>query len=247
MIRLMKYEFRKTLTAKLILLGITAVLEIVFLISLFAGKEEIMGIGAALLTMTAFSAILVIGLQSIVTLHRDMNTTQAYMLFMTPHSTYSILGAKVLENGLSILMGGAFYFVLGLLDVTLLFSHYGQLDQLWNVFRQMMSSFGMKTELNRYTMLAFVTAMLTEWLSTVGMAFLADTVCSALLKGKKANGLLGFVIFIALSLLLGWIARLVPQSIGIVNVFYADSGIALVWAALMYVLAANVMDRWLSV
>ena len=247
MIRLMKYEFRKTLMTKLIVLGITAVLEAAFLISLFANKEEIMGVSAALLTGTAFAAVVVIGVQSVVTLHRDMNTKQSYMLFMTPHSTYSILGAKVLENGLSILLTGAFFFALGLLDVTLLFSHFGELDRLWDFFRQMMSTLGMKAEINRYSMLAFGLATLTEWLSTVGMAFLADTVSSALLKGRKANGLLAFLIFIALGLLLAWIEHFVPRSIGMVNMFYANSGIALAWAALMYVLTARVMDRWLSV
>ena len=62
------------------------------------------GTGIVLLTMLAMGGIMVIGLASVVTLHRDVSTKQSYMLFMTPNSSYSILGAKMLENGLSILL-----------------------------------------------------------------------------------------------------------------------------------------------
>ena len=247
MLKLMKYELRKTWFTKAILLAVTAAVEAFFLYGLYGEKEDMAAGGAFILLLLAFGGVLVIGLESVITLHRDMNTKQSHMLFMTPNSSYKILGAKVLECSLSILLTGAFFFALGLLDVTLLFSHFGELDRLWDFFRQMMSTLGMKAEINRYSMLSFGLATLTEWLSTVGMAFLADTVSSALLKGRKANGLLAFLIFIALSLLLAWIEHFVPRSIGIVNMFYANSGIALAWAALMYVLTARVMDRWLSV
>ncbi len=108
MLKLMKYEFRKTWITKLILLGVTAVAEIAFLIGLYMEKETTLGLSVMLLVLLAFGGILMIGLYSVMTLHRDMNTKQSYMLFMTPSSSYSILGAKVLECGLSILIGGAF-------------------------------------------------------------------------------------------------------------------------------------------
>ena len=107
---LMKYEFRKTLIAKLIILGTTAVLEILFLLGLYTKHDSLAGYSTIMLTMLAFGGVLFIGLQSVMTLHRDMNTKQSYMLFMTPNSSYKILGAKVLENGLSILMACAFFF-----------------------------------------------------------------------------------------------------------------------------------------
>ena len=42
MIKLMKYEFRKSLMSKLIFVGITVVMEIVFLVGLFGKFEKTM-------------------------------------------------------------------------------------------------------------------------------------------------------------------------------------------------------------
>ena len=115
--QLLKYELRKTQAMKLIILGITAAAELAFLIALFVrnsqgNTDEIIVAMAFLLTMIAFGGILLIGIQSVLTLHRDMNTKQGYMLYMTPRNSYQILGAKMLENGISLVLAGAFFFLL---------------------------------------------------------------------------------------------------------------------------------------
>ena len=71
---LIKYEFRKTWSTKLIILVITACMELAFLISLYLDKENFTGISAVFLTFLAFGGILFIGIQSILTMHQDMNT-----------------------------------------------------------------------------------------------------------------------------------------------------------------------------
>ena len=121
---LLKYEMRKTWFAKLIVLGVAAAAELAFLAALLfrnasGNTDELIAFSTAALFMTA--------------LVRDMNTKQGYMLFMTPRNCYQILGAKMLENGLSIALAGAFFFLLGLLDVTLLFSRMGQLEMFWKM------------------------------------------------------------------------------------------------------------------
>ena len=107
---LMKYEFRKTWFTKVIFLVMTALAEIAYLAGLYGKNDDVMGTGILFLVLLTVGGILVIGLESVVTLYRDMNTKQAYMLFMTPHSDYAILGAKVLECTLSILLASAFFF-----------------------------------------------------------------------------------------------------------------------------------------
>lgn len=244
---LMKYEMRKTLNAKLILLGITAVAEIVFLIGLYAEQEGMLAIGIGILFVLAMGGVLAIGLQSIVTLHRDMNTKQSYMLFMTPNSSYKILGAKVLENGLSILIAGAFFFALGMLDITLLFAKEGSLQKMWEMFGEMINSINKEVQLNAQGMACFVFSLLTGWIATVTAAFLADVVSSALLNGKKFNGILSFVLFLALSFFMGWLEqKVIPASP--VNRYFLLSGVlSLVLSGLMYVGTAEIMERKLSV
>ena len=245
---LMKYEMRKTLSAKLILLGITAVAEIVFLIGLYAEKEGMLAIGIGILFALAMGGVMAIGLQSIVTLHRDMNTKQSYMLFMTPNSSYKILGAKVLENGLSILIAGAFYFALGALDISLLFAKQGQLNQVWQMIQDIIKSFNEEIPLTSDALAAFTFSLLAGWITTVVTAYLADVISAALLNGKSFNGVISFVIFLVLNWAFGWLEGIAIRNIpNVVTMMLVRGGLSLVVAAVMYVAAAQIMEKKLSV
>lgn len=244
---LMKYEFRKTLALKLLVLGVTAVAEILFLAGLYLNKQNLLGTSVFLLVMLAFGGVMIIGLGSILTLHRDMNTKQSYMLFMTPNNCYKILGAKVLENGLSILLAGAFFFGLGALDIMLLFAKEGGLQELWRWVEEIIHSFNRNIQLDAAGLGSLTFGLLTSWIATVTMAYLADVVSAALLNGKRFNGLLSFALFILLSLLLGWIQGHLgnPQSPN--SYFLLHGAVALGASALMYVATAQIMERRLSV
>ena len=251
MLKLMKYEFRKTWITKLILLGVTAVAEIAFLIGLYVERETTLGVSVMLLMFLALGGILMIGLYSVMTLHRDMNTKQSYMLFMTPSSSYSILGAKVLECGLSILIGGAFYFALGTLDLTLLFAKSGELNRLWSAIQDFLSHLTFANHqllIDMEGMAAFVFCLLARWIRTVITAYFAVVISAALLTGKRFNGLLSFVLFLALSWFIGWVAQTVTASIPSINtLLLVDGAISLAFTAVMYVITAVIMERKLSV
>lgn len=248
MIRLMKYEFRKTLVLKLIVMGVTAVAEIVFLAGLWGDLNDALIIGTVLLTLLAFGGVMAIGLGSVVILHRDMNTRQSYMLFMTPNSCYKILGAKVLENGISILMAGAFYFALGALDITLLFAHEGRLADLWKMITDFLTQIDSRITLDTTVMLALTARLLTGWISMIVAAYLGDVISTALLNGKRYNGLVSFIAFVAINWLVNWIQIKATATLNpVTTVFLVASLIALVLSAGMYFVTARIMDRKLSV
>ena len=244
---LIKYELRKTLSVKLILLAIVGALQILFLIGLWGEIADLTAISIALLTMTVFSGTIIIGLGSVVCLHRDMNTRQGYMLFMTPNSCYRILGAKMIEVSLSILITGAFFFVLGLLDVMLLFSHLNQLDQLWNLFQSFLQQMSVELPINRYTAIALAWDFIASWISVVATAYLADVVASALLNGKKLGGVLSVIFFIAISMGVNAVQRPVYQSMKLIPGLWTCGGIMLVLSVVMAVVTAQIMERKLSV
>ena len=250
---LLKYELRKTLMMKLIILGITAAAELAFLIALFLRNSEgntdnVIITTIFLLTFIAFAGILLIGVQSVMTLHRDMNTKQGYMLYMTPRNSYQILGAKMLENGISLVLAGSFFFLLGFLDVTLLFHRLGQLEALWKYVEEFVSMINDQIELNVNGVMCLVAEMLTSWLATVSVAFLADIISAALLNGKRFNGILSFVFFILLNILLNFLQGVfIAKGTPVNTVLMIQGAIALAYSAIMYVLSAFIMDRYLSV
>ncbi len=245
---LIKYEFRKTLSVKLILLGTAALAQLAFMIGLWTGRERIYSLGAFILLLLAFVGVAVIGLTSVLILHRDMNTKQSYMLFMTPNSCYKILGAKVIENGISLLLATVFFFALGALDVSMLMAHEGRLADLWSLVTQFLEGIDSRITLDTETLMSFAFGLLASWFSTVTCAYLADVVSTALLKGKRWNGLGSFALFILLSALMNWaLLRLTDGIASVRTVFLVQAGISMVFSAIMYVLTAQIMERKLSV
>lgn len=248
MLKLMKYELRKTWLTKLILLGIAAVLEIVFLIGLYADKDNWLGLSIGLLTLLAIGGLVTVGVQSVVTLHRDMNTRQSYMLFMTPHSCYTILGAKVLENGLSILLGGAFFFGLGALDLTLMAARHNELNRLIDYVQEIVRTFNEAIPLNMGGVASLVFSVLAGWISSVTMAYLAVVISTALLTGKKWNGFVSFLFYIILNSATSWIVGKIAGTVEeIQGKLILTGGVWLLFACVMYVIAARIMEKDLSV
>lgn len=248
MLKLFKYEFMKTRLSKLIILGITLVLEIAFAASLLKNDDELQAICVLLLVLFATVSILWLGLQSILTLHKDMNTRQSYMLFMTPNSSYKILGAKVLENAASVLLGGVFFCALGVLDLTLLMNHHQALDQLMEMFQDVLESFSKNIRFDTYSILTFCLYTLISWLSTVTLAYFAVIISAALLGGKKGNLFISFLIFLGLTILLSMLLGVVtPATMAVGTVHLIRSAICLIVIAIFWFFSAWIMDKYLSV
>lgn len=246
MLRLLKYELRKTLFSKVALLAVTLVAQAVYMIGYWRRDEDTLTTGAALLFFIAVTGITLMGILSLVILHRDMNTRQGYMLFMTPNSCYKILGAKVIECGLSILLAGAFFFALGMLDFSLLLGK-DMNKQLWEMFNRMIRSVNSKIILDAPHLSALGFSLLADWLCTITTAYLADVVSSSFLNGKKANWVITFLLFLALNYGISKLLKLVPESLGIITVLLVQGAIALVLACIMYVATARLMEKYLSV
>ena len=246
MLRLLKYELRKTLFSKLVLAGVTLIAQAIFLIGLWGHKDNTLAVGAVLLFFIAVIGIGLMGILNLACLHKDMNSKQGYMLFMTPNSCYKILGAKVIECGLSILIAGAFYLALGILDFSLILGQ-GTNEQIWKMLTEVISSINSQIVLDAPHISALVFSMLACWLCTVTIAHLSDVVSSSLLNGKKANWIITFLIFLALNYGISQLLTLVPSSIGIIPVLVWQGVIAIVLAGVMYVITARLMEKYLSV
>ena len=246
MLRLLQYELRKTQFSKLVLLGITLVAQAVFLAGFWGKKAEPLAIGAFLLFSIAIIGIALMGILSVVTLHRDMNTKQGYMLFMTPNSCYRILGAKVIECALSLLLAGAFFFGLGYLDFSLILGE-GTNKQLWDMFNQMVRTINQHIVLDAPHISALIFEIIATWLCTITTAYLADVISSSLLNGKKGGLLITFLIFLLLNYGISKLLQLVPSTIGVIPVLLWQGVIALVLAGIMYVITARLMEKYLSV
>ena len=246
MLKLMKYEFRKTAFSKLILLALTAVSEVAFLLGVFLEKNNLLAMGEIFLLLCAVIGIAYIGLESVIVLQRDLNTKQSYMLFLTPHSSYEILGAKVLENGISILVTGIFFVLVAALDFTVATAYIGGVKEVMDMLKSFLDV-SMRITVDPVQMLFVFFTALAGWIVYIVNADLAVILSATVLAGKKASGLVAFVIFMVLSWLMGLGLDHLPvlHNDDLQFVLYIVAAMAA--SAAVYLLSGWIMEKKLSV
>lgn len=247
MLKLMKYEVRKTMFSKVIILIITALAEIAYLIGVFAKKEDIMAWGIMGLTMCALIGIFYIGIESLIMFHRDLNTKQSYMLFLTPNSSYRILGAKVLENGIAIFVAGAFFALLAALDITIGILYIGGLKEFIDTIQEVIRHVQLQIEIypKQILMVFFVT--LSSWLLMIVTGYLAIVLSATVLAGKRFSGLLSFALYLLLFGVSGKLIDLVPEMQNFYLRFGLIMAVTIVIIFIMYAVTGWIMEKKLSV
>ena len=246
MAKLLRYEFRKTMLAKIIMLAIAGTLELIFVISLLTDSRTLIAFSSLMLLSAATNGVTFIGLWSLIVLHRDTNSKQSYMLFMTPNSSFRILGAKVIECALSILLVGACFTALGFLDVALVLNHFKALDDFLSMIRSLGGEVAKILSMDSGTIILLVLSVLSMYLMMVNIAFFADTLSSALLRGKKAGFLVTLAFFLAMFIGMIALLNLVPSTFD-AKEYLLRTAISLGVSVAAYLGGALLMDAKLSV
>lgn len=246
MLKLMKYELRKTAFSKLVLLVITAVAELAFLLGVFLKKDNLLAIGIVFLFMCAVFGVIYIGIESVNVLYRDLNTKQSYMLFLTPKSSYEILGAKILENGISIVMAGVFFALLAALDITVATLYIGGLKEMINLVSSFME-INWSVTFTPAEVAFYFFGLLASWIVYIVNADLSVILSASVLAGKKGSIIAGFLIFMVISAIIGKALDLIPvlQSTELTFVIYIAAAFAI--AAVLYLISGWIMEKKLSV
>ncbi|MDO4323881.1 MAG: hypothetical protein Q4C61_15300 [Lachnospiraceae bacterium] len=247
MLKLMKYEFRKTMFSKMVLLVITALAEISYLIGVFFELDKFLAVGLVGLVMCAMIGIFYIGIDSLIVFHRDLNTKQSYMLFLTPKNSYQVLGAKVLENGVSIFLAGVFFAALAAIDTTIGVLHIGGIKEFLDMLDRFMISIRVDINVAPQDILMPFFAVLASWLMTVVTGYLAILLSATVLAGKKFSGFVSFIIFLVLGYISGKALDMLPSLSNHTAEFCMIIGASIVIVAIMYAVTGWIMERKLSV
>lgn len=247
MSRLMKYELRKTMFSKLVLLAVVAAAELIYLAGVFLKWDDGLAWGTLGLAFSAVIGIFYIGIESLLILHKDLNTKQSYMLFLTPQNSYQVLGAKVLENGISIFLTGAFFAVLTAVDVSIGILYIGGLEEFLDLLQELAIS--LHIEIASYTDAILMTffATLASWLLMIVTGYLAIILSATVLAGKKLSGLVSFLLYVGLVWVSGAVMNLIPEMDNLNLHAGLVLGVSFVLIAIMYLISGWIMERKLSV
>ena len=205
MFKLLKHEFRKGLTALLVMLGITVALEGYFLYGLYINPEDMWhaAVAAWLLVLMAMGMSMFVFIRGITSYSNELKSKSAYLIFMTPNSALKIVASKFLFTFVLGLLAAAAYGALGMLDITILLNEFGELEETITMATEALAELGLHVDqFVLAVVLGFLMVMLYV-LSLCAMAYLAVTLSHTLFRDKSWRWLAALGFYWALTQLLG--------------------------------------------
>lgn len=207
MLNLVKHEFLKSRNMLIITSAIFAVLEIAFIISGFSGMNGVF-IASSILIVVFISFIAFAYLIYAVMLY-DMDISHkhknGYMLFMTPNSTYKIIGSKLIAGTVVEIVFGIIISLIFVMDIKLSFK-FTDIAFADNMFSQFGS---LTTALSDIKFSVIVLAYLNtfaEFTCIVSVIYLARMLYDTILHNVKAGGVIAFAGFIVINIIFNLIS-----------------------------------------
>lgn len=253
MLKLMKYEFRKQAFSKVILLILAGILELIFFTGILINKEQVIGFAVGFLVFYAFGALFFLSYEAIFTFYNDLKQKCSYMLFLTPNTSYKIVGAKVLSAGIQILIAGAALFILAAIDGATLIAKYSSLAQAKEmVLTAVKQMFQIDITLN--SVIAFAVMLIASWVSTITVGFFSISLSTTFLANSKLNGFVSFAFFVILNIVFTYIVnKVVGPTVEVDNLFnmtryYLLQGACeIIFTVITYTGTAWMLDKKVSV
>lgn len=233
MLKLMKYEFRKQLMTKFLLLAVLGLLEVYFLYGVFADKTESTMRAVMLLSMLAFAGIFFVSFECIMTYNNDLRTKQSYMLFMVPESTFSVMGAKILSAMIQIILTSAVFGVTAFVDAFVVAARFDEIDQFFETIQMVLHQF-FSLDINAGIIAINVAELVIGWISVVILAMLAITLSATFMANSRLRGVVSFVFFIVIEVVVTKLRRAVVDPLSGNTAHFVAILVSLLIAGLSY-------------
>ena len=210
MLKLMKYEFKKQALSKWIMLVLVGLLELLFLFGVVTENEDRIGLAIGLLAIFSIGCLFYVAFESVLTFSNDLKTKCSYMLFLTPNSIYKIVGAKVITAAVQILIVGAAFLLLAIIDINMIMSMFQEVETAWQLIKELLEAF-FGVSISEKIIILYIATLILSWICTVCLAFFSITLSTTFLANKRWKGIVSFVIFLGLNWLF---SKIVSVSLG---------------------------------
>jgi hypothetical protein len=223
MLKLLKYEFRKAMTAMLIMLGITAAAQGYFLAGLYVLDDwELHSVIAAMLLMFAsFAAYIFVLVRGVASYSSELKSRSGYLIFMTPHSTRKIMASKFLFTLILCAIFGGLYALLGFLDFRLLLEKLGEYEEFLTELNEMLTELGIHTDQIAFGAVFTVIYIALSMLSFFAVAYLAITLSHTFFRDKKWRWVMALVFYMVINYAISFVSSLFPMVYTALNVMDA--------------------------
>ncbi len=210
MFKLIKYELRRNLTTMIILLAVIAGLEAFSLYAMYSKSETQTAISFSLLMFGGFTAFMVVFILAVKSYSSELGSKYSYMTFMTPTSTYSIIGSKLLTTGIVALVTTVLSVLLVVIDYNVFLSQFDASGEMESGFKLFLSAGGTSLSDIYIGALAYFIVLWIGIFTWICLAYLAITLSATAFANKKFRGFMSFCAFVLLAVIINVITDKLP-------------------------------------
>lgn len=245
MLKLVKYEWKKQRTSRLVILGLLAAGLLTFWGGILFKNENATVLSLIFLYCFSILVLFYTGVESVLVFNRDLRTKQSYMLFMVPRSVWEILAAKFISAILQMLFVFFMFLAAGSLSLMAAIWRSGEIKAFLNAAQDLIRAL---TERQFYWMTLVEAALILflGWVLIVIIGFLAVILARTVLVKSRFAGLFAFILFFLINMAVEWGYRfsdMLPD-IGGKGYFGFD-----IWNVLYYIIICGglfLISGWLT-
>lgn len=232
--KIIKYEWRKQRTARLIILFGLAVCLLTFLAGLIFNRDTTMVVSIGILFLGAFLVIFYTGIESLLVFNRDLRTKQSHMLWMIPKSVWEILGGKFISAILQMLFVFAAFIAAGCICFTAGMVKIGGLQMVLDAVKRFVDAvFSVGVDWKWFFMM--IVLLFIAWTEIIMVGFLAIIISRTLFLNSRFAGLFSVLLFF----LFNWIVEKGYSLIS--DMFHVSAFEIQAWDYLYYVIVCIVL------
>lgn len=209
--KLIKYEFIKNRMALIISAGVFTLFEVFFLVGFLLETATVALIGALGLALLGWFVFIVPLVICCKTYTNELSNKVGCLVYMTPNSTYKIVGSKYLFSAIMFVGFGLLLGAYGALDALYLVKKFDLSEDFWKGFKDAFSFFGLSVDEILYKLLGYLVTFIIILVVLVALVYLAYTFSSTILQNGKAKGFLSFLLFIGLFVLFVYLNNKMPE------------------------------------
>lgn len=232
--KIIKYEWRKQRTARLIILFGLAVCLLTFLAGLIFNRDTTMVVSIGILFMGAFLVIFYTGIESLLVFNRDLRTKQSHMLWMIPKSVWEILGGKFISAILQMLFVFAAFIAAGCICFTAGMVKIGGLQMVLDAVKRFADAvFSVGVDWTWFFMM--MALLFIAWTEIIMIGFLAIIISRTLFLNSRFAGLFSVILFF----MINWV---VEKGYSLMNdILHVSAFEIQAWDYLYYVIVCIVL------
>lgn len=205
MFKLIKYEIKRNAFLVSVIFIIMAIFQAITILGVVIDKEVCAIIGRVLVSFTGGLGVFILLFSSSTSFSKELGSRESYMTFMTPVSSYKIIGAKLITTGILVAFTDIFVSIVNKLNGVLFTNTFEDYVQSTNTIKILLESMGY--DLKELIIYLFVALLITciVLYTIMCLSYLSITLTATVLANKRGRFIISLVLFFLIIIGLGFL------------------------------------------